>query len=222
MEDWKAAGVLVVKLVSCSACGSWARQYCTWEPGCWIGVGGETSLLTMEEKFRSRVQKRVTMTPGNLHGKTTSISSGCWKGEVLTALCSYPLISPFQVFCALFLSTFTFPQTRPNWNPTWLLLITSHPTASRRWWSDDLHARTTLCLYFVSRACQRATVTPLLPHHSRLTAKHPHRSVWAYLWGDCKMSMDFGLHCTDLKTLSGTFTTTNGFQWFMTSALSCF
>lgn len=88
--------------------------------------------------------------------------------------------------------------------------------------------RTTPCFYVGlcepggSRACQRATVTPLLLHHSQFTTKHPHRSVRAYLWGDCKMSMEFGPHCTDLKTLSGTFRTTNGFQWYMTSALSCF
>lgn len=79
-----------------------------------------------------------------------------------------------------------------------------------------------LCEPGGSRACQRATVTPLLLHHSQFTTKHSHRSVWAYLWGDCKMSMEFGPHCTDLKTLSGTFRTTNGFQWYMTSALSCF
>lgn len=36
------------------------------------------------------------------------------------------------------------------------------------------------------------------------------------------MSMEFGPRCTDVKTLSGTFRTTNGFQWYMTSALSCF
>lgn len=73
-----------------------------------------------------------------------------------------------------------------------------------------------------SRACQRATVSPLLLHHSQFTTKHPHRSVWGYLWGDCKMSMDFRPHCTDLKTHSGTFRTANGFQRYMTSALSCF
>lgn len=65
-------------------------------------------------------------------------------------------------------------------------------------------------------------MTPLLLHHSQFTTKHSHRSVLAYLWGDCKKSMEFGPHCTDLKTLSGTFRTTNGFQWYMTSALSCF
>lgn len=36
------------------------------------------------------------------------------------------------------------------------------------------------------------------------------------------MSMDFGPHFTDLKMHSGTFRTANGFQWYMTSVLSCF
>lgn len=87
-------------------------------------------------------------------------------------------------------------QTHTTWSRTGPVLMTS----SRRLRGDDgvmTCMRTTLCFYLGvcerahSPACHRATVTPLLLHHARFTAKHPHRSVWAYLWGDCKMSMEF-------------------------------
>lgn len=69
------------------------------------------------------------------------------------------------------------------------------------------------CVCQCSRKCasQRATVTPLLLHYSQFTTKHPHKSVWSYLWGDSQMSMGFHPHYTDLKTFNGTFKTTNGF-----------
>lgn len=74
-----------------------------------------------------------------------------------------------------------------------------------------------ICVHVGFRRCsgrcasQRATVTPLLPHYSQFTTKHPHKCVWSYLWGDSKMSMGFHPQDTELKTFNGTFKPTNGF-----------
>lgn len=196
----------------------------------------------LNEKFKAAHSKMRAK--GNLHGKDGRNGdwSSCWKygkRNLLTVLCLHLLIPPFLMFVVVF---FFYPRSldlrRPVRHHLSLASQTHCKTEQGRcWWHHSggckvmmewwpvcvwLCVHVGLCKCSGSRACQRATVTPLLLHRSQFTTKHPHRSVWGYLWGDCKMSMDFRPHCTNLKTRSGTFRTTNGFRWYMTSALSCF